>query len=120
MDTGNLGITQASFHKIIKNYHNEKERCKYIIYKHSEFSRIINDIGIWCYHIRSIRTKETHYNTGEIEIKNNSIFYVNNVNYGGENKEVEFDLSYIRGYFNKFITDTKKLLDMINGYEIAI
>ncbi|MDY3372858.1 MAG: hypothetical protein SOX50_06250 [Terrisporobacter othiniensis] len=119
MNRGNWKKAQSSFHKIINSYFNVVEREKYILFRHKDSAKIIENIGIWYYLVRNIRSKETHYNKGKVEVRNNDIFYINEVEYG-EHTANEFNLNNLKGIFSKFNRDTSSLISLIDNYEIKV
>lgn len=120
MIRGNWKGTQSSFHKIINCYFDKKEREKYALFKHRESAKVFDNIGIWYYPIRSIRSKEIHYNKGSIEIRNNEIFYINSVEYGDDHLAIEFDITTIKAIYNKFSRDTLSFINLIDNYLIKV
>lgn len=117
MLVGSLKGTDSSFHDMINCYHDDNKRGKYSIFRNKRFCSVINDIGLWYYPLRSIRSKEAHYNTGSIISKKDKLLYNNHVVYG-EHIANSFDLSQLALYYSSFSTDSEKLIMLMTNYEI--
>lgn len=116
---GSYRGTPSSFHDTINIYYDNCKKDKYIVFKNKKLCQIIEDIGIWYYPLRAIRSKETHYNNGIVICNKEISIYKNEVEYGKEHPANKFDLNNVRAFFTKFINDTDRLISMMDSYELS-
>lgn len=119
LDRGERCKVQSSFHSIIDVYNNKLRREEYGIFKSQELCEIMSSIKQWYYDIRLIRSKEIHYNTGQIIKKDGDIIYDNHVIYG-DHVANDFNLSNIDMYYDNFTRDVNRILKLMETYKLGI
>lgn len=117
MLVGSLKGTQSSFHDMLNCYYDDSKRGRYAVFRNKELCKIIDDVSLWYYPLRGIRSKEAHYNTGEIIIKFDDAIYDNHVEYG-EHSANSFELSQVGLFYSRFSTDSEKLITQMADYNI--
>jgi hypothetical protein len=118
LDRGGKRKVQSSFHDIIDIYTNQLSREECAIFKCHELCDVMSSIVQWYYDIRLIRSKETHYNTGQILKKDGDIIYDNHVVYGDHDAN-NFNLSSIDMYYDNFTRDVKAILELMDTYKLG-
>lgn len=119
LDRGGQRKVQSSFHDIINAYSNQSTREEYAIFKCHELCEVMSSSVQWYYDIRLIRSKEIHYNTGQILRKDGDIIYDNHVIYG-EHIANDFNLSNIDMYYDNFTRDVRTILELMNTYKLGV
>lgn len=108
--------TGTSFNKILFNFANRPSSFK--IFKCKKLCLQLKDINIWYPLIHSIRSKETHYNSGSLCIMENNLYYINDVEYG-EYLACSFPLESISSVYAKFSASVKNILYLIENYYLV-
>lgn len=117
LTTGISDDVKSSFHSIMKCYKNVNIRKQYAVFHKPGICDVMDSIGNWYFDIRSIRSKEIHYNTGRIVENDGDVFYDNHIEYG-DHLAYKFNLYNIGLYCSSFVSDSNQILDLLNQYAV--